>query len=65
MDPKWIMASVVIPGDVRPAVLDAAGRYTGRQAIAEWVAGLTGRPVALVPMHDALAWRVDEGGKPR
>jgi hypothetical protein len=54
------MATVTIPGDVRPAVLDAAGRHTGRQAIAEWVAELTGRPVALVPIHDAQAWRIDE-----
>ena len=64
-DPKWLLATVTIPADVRPAVLDAAGRYTGWQAAAEWVAGTAGRQVAPVPVHDALAWRVDEGGQPR
>jgi hypothetical protein len=64
-DPKWIIATVTIPADVHPAVLDDAGRYTGWGEIADWVAGSTGRPVALVPLHDALAWRVDEGSRPR
>jgi hypothetical protein len=62
-DPKWILATVAIAADVRPALLDAAGRFTGWQAAADWVAGLVGRPVALEPVHDALAWRVDEGGQ--
>jgi hypothetical protein len=61
-DPKWIIATVSLSADVHPAVLDAAGRYTGWQAVTEWVAAMVGRPVALVPVHDALAWRVDEGG---
>jgi hypothetical protein len=60
-DPKWILTLVSIPEDVRPAVLDAAGRHTGWKAIAEWVSGMVGRPVTLTPVHDALAWRVDEG----
>ncbi len=61
-DPKWILATVTLPSDVRPALLDAAGGNAGGQAAAAWVAGLTGRPVTLVPIHDVLAWRVDEGG---
>jgi hypothetical protein len=59
-DPKWILATVALPSDVRPALLDVAGGNSGVQAAAAWVSGLTGRPVVLVPIHDALAWRVDE-----
>lgn len=64
-DPKWLLATVTLPADVLPAVLDQAGRYTGWQAVSLWVVGQVGRPVALVPVHDALAWRVDEGGQLR
>jgi hypothetical protein len=59
--PKWILATVIIPSDVRSALLDAEGTYAGERAAAAWVARLTGRPVVLVPILDALAWRVDEG----
>jgi hypothetical protein len=59
-DPKWILATVALPADVCPAVLDAAGTHAGGQAAAARVSGLTGRRVVLVPIHDALAWRVDE-----
>jgi hypothetical protein len=62
-DPKWIVATVSIAADVRPAVLDAAGRYTGWPQTAQWVAELVGRPVALMPLHNSLAWRVDEMGR--
>jgi hypothetical protein len=58
LDPKWLTAAVT---DVRPAVLDAAGRHTGQQAAADWVTGIVGYVAALVPVHDALCWRVDEG----
>lgn len=60
-DPKWLLATVTLPADVRPAVLDAAGRYADWTAVVQWMASLTGSPVALVPVQDALAWRVDEG----
>lgn len=63
-DPKWVLATIAIPADVHPAVLDAAGRYQGWEQVAGWVAATVGRPADLVPLHDALAWRVDEG-RPR
>jgi hypothetical protein len=64
-DPKWLLATVSLSVDIRPAVLDAAGRYTGWAEVTEWAAAMVGRHVALVPVLDALAWRVDEGGQPR
>ncbi len=62
-DPKWIMATVAIPSDVRPALLDTTTGNAGQQAAADWVARLTGRPVILVPIPGAQAWRIDEGGQ--
>jgi hypothetical protein len=64
-DPRWILATVTLSSDVRHAVLDAAGRYVGWADAVAWAESTVGRPVALVPVHDALAWRVDEGGKRR
>ncbi|HEV2371891.1 MAG TPA: hypothetical protein VGS19_06960 [Streptosporangiaceae bacterium] len=61
-DPKWAICSVVVPSDVLPASLDAAGGYEDWPDVARWVAAMVGRPVALTPVHGALAWRVDEGG---
>ncbi len=62
-DPKWILATITIPSDVRPALLDTATGNAGQQSAADWVAQLTGHPVILVPIPDAQAWRVDEGGQ--
>ena len=59
-DPKWLLATVAIAGDVRPAVLDAAGRYADWAEVTAWVKETLGQDVALVPAHDALAWRVDQ-----
>ncbi len=61
-DPKWILATVALPSDVRPASPDAAGCYTGLQAAAEWVAASVGRKVQLTPVLNALAWHVRESG---
>ena len=61
-DPKWIIATVTMAADVRPALINPAGCYTGWQAVADWAAAMVGRPVALVPIPGALAWRMDEGG---
>lgn len=64
-DPRWLLATVALSADVRPAILDGAGRYTDWADVTLWVQRSLGRPVALVPVHDALAWRADEGGQPR
>lgn len=58
LDPKWLCAAVT---DVRPAVIDVAGRYTGLEGVTAWASEIVGYPVALVPTHDALCWRADEG----
>ena len=61
-DPKWILATVATPADVRPARPGA----TVDEVTAAWVASAAGlhRP-ALTPLPGALAWRVAEGEKPR
>jgi hypothetical protein len=60
-DPKFILATVATPGDVRPATPGAAVD----ELTAAWVASVAGlhRP-ALTPVPEALCWRVDEGGQP-
>jgi hypothetical protein len=58
-DPKWILATVATPGDVRPA--DAAGAVLDEVTIA-WVAAAVGLyRTALTPLRHADVWRVDEG----
>jgi hypothetical protein len=62
-DPKWILATVATPGDVRPA--HAAGAVLDEVTIA-WVAAAVGLyRTALTPLRHADVWRVDEGGRPR
>jgi hypothetical protein len=48
-DPKWLLATVAIAGDVRPAVLDAAGRHADWAEVTAWVKETLGQDVALVP----------------
>jgi hypothetical protein len=60
-DPKWLLATVTLPTDVRPAVLDPVGRYSRWAEVTAWVHGQLGHAVDLVPVHDGLAWRVDHG----
>jgi len=61
-DPKWILATVATPNDIRPARPCA----TEDEVTAAWVASAAdlSRP-ALTPLPGASCWRVDEGGKPR
>lgn len=60
-DPKWLLATVALSADIRPAVLGAAGRYTDWAEVTAWVHAQLGYVVALVPIHDALGWRIDHG----
>lgn len=64
-DPKWVLLTVAMPGDVRPADRDDRDRpVTDWAAVAAWVRGSIGRSVTLVPLDPdrAQLWRVDEGG---
>jgi hypothetical protein len=61
-DPKWLIATVALPGDTRPAVLDVGGGYTGWMGAGIWVSERVGRPVELEGLHDALVWTIREGG---
>jgi hypothetical protein len=57
-DPKWILATVATPDDVRPARPGA----TVDEVTTAWVASAASlfHP-ALTPLLSALCWRVDEG----
>jgi hypothetical protein len=61
-DPKWLLATITLASDVRPALLDTARCYPDLQAAAEWVAASVGRKVQLTPVLNALAWHVRESG---
>lgn len=58
-DPKWVMATVMNPEDVRPVqVVD--GRYTGWDEMTAWLRAVLARPgVDLVPLYHAAVWRID------
>ena len=58
-DPKWILATVMDPGDVRPAGLGERG-LTGWAAVTTWLHGLLGRPAKLTPLFRPDVWRIDE-----
>lgn len=65
-DPHWVIATVALSSDVRPATLDPAGAYTDWEETTRWVRSVLGRPeVALSPLAGVLAWSVDETGSPR
>jgi hypothetical protein len=57
-DPKWILATIATPADVRPA---RASDNSADEVTAAWVAAVAGlyRP-ALTPMPAALVWRIDD-----
>jgi hypothetical protein len=61
-DPKFILCTVAVPGDVRPTTADA----TMDEVTVRWVAARHGGDhIELTRLPHAAVWRVDEGGKPR
>ena len=61
-DPKWIIATVSVPSDVRGAEMDPGGwRYVGWPAVTEWVRGRIGQRARLVPLS-ATVWLIDAEG---
>jgi hypothetical protein len=55
-DPRWLIATIALPEDVRPARLDMTGRYTDWLEVTAWVAARLDQTIGLAPMNDALAW---------
>lgn len=58
--PRWLIATVGLDTDVRPAELDADGRYADWPEVAEWARRAVGLPLSLVPIPGALAWRIGD-----
>ena len=58
-DPKWLFATVSIPSDVRPAVLDASGHYQDWPEITAWVRAMF--PGAVESDARARRARLDRG----
>jgi hypothetical protein len=60
-DAKWVLVTVVDPGDVQPALTGPGGESAALAGAREWVRGLLGRPAAtLIPLHRPEVWRIDE-----
>lgn len=63
-DPKWVLLSVTVPSDVRPADRDDRDRaITDWRAVTGWLRATVGRAVTLVPLDPdrAQLWHVREG----
>ena len=59
-DPKWIMATVITPGDVQPALIGPGGVFAALAGeVGTWLRGLFGHPAHLVPLHRPEVWRID------
>jgi hypothetical protein len=59
-DPKWLIATVTLPSDVRPAEMEPGGRrYKNWPEVVAWVTHQAGHPVSLIPLA-GMVWRVDE-----
>jgi hypothetical protein len=60
-DAKWVLVTVMDPGDVQPALIGPGGESAALAEAGEWVRGLLGRPAAtLIPLHRPEVWRIDE-----
>jgi hypothetical protein len=64
-DPNWLFATISLPSDVRPAVLDSDGRYQDWGDTVRWVNAKFPGAVALQPITGPLAWHIDESRRPR
>jgi hypothetical protein len=58
----WLIATITLPEDTRPAVLGVGGG-TGWVGVGRWVAERVGRPVTLEGVADAVVWIIREGGQ--
>ena len=57
-DTKWMIATIVLPSDVRPAQLGAGHRYAHWDDIPDWVHAQTGEALELSPVQLPLVWSV-------
>ena len=58
-DPKWLLATITMSSDVRPAAMEGS-HYADWPEVTAWVGGQAGSKVSLTPLA-AIVWRVDEG----
>ena len=56
--PVWMIATVTLESDTRPAEM-RNGRYTDWREVTAWVRSQVGASVRLVPVS-AVVWRIDE-----
>jgi hypothetical protein len=63
-DARWLIASVTLPTDVKPAVMEGR-KYTGWPQVVAWVREQVAGAgqVSITPLT-AMCWRVDEGSPP-
>jgi hypothetical protein len=57
-DPVWLLASVTIASDVRPAIMEGR-RYADWTEVTAWVRHQAGRQISLIPVT-GMVWRVQE-----
>ena len=55
----WMIATITLPEDTRPAVLGVGGGYG--QGWDRWVSERLGQRVSLEGLHDPLVWLIREG----
>jgi hypothetical protein len=61
-DPKWIIATVSVPSDVRAAEMEPGGwRYADWPDVARWVRDQVGQRARLVPLS-ATVWLIGAEG---
>ena len=58
-DPMWLICSVTLSSDIRPALMDGR-RYRDWDQVVGWVRTQVSADVSLTPIA-AAGWRIDEG----